>query len=107
MTNYSRGADFERAVKKDMERNGWLVTRAAGSHGLWDLKAVAPAPVVALVQCKRDGKLSIDERRSLRDVAWAFDCIPVLAYKDDGIKYSHIDGDDYFDWHPAMRVGIP
>ena len=103
MTNYSRGATFERDVKKDMERHGWLVTRAAGSHGLWDLKAIAPGPIVALVQCKRDGRLAIDDRRSLRDIASAFDCIPILSYKDDGIKYAHIWGENYVDWHPSIE----
>jgi Holliday junction resolvase len=101
VTRYSSGADFERAVKKDLQAHGWLVTRAAGSHGAWDLKAVAPGPTVALVQCKRDGKMSKDDMSGLRLMALAFNCIPILAYRDDGVCYSELFADRIMDWHPG------
>jgi Holliday junction resolvase len=37
MTNYSRGAHFERVCKKYLEGAGWFVVRAAQSRGLADL----------------------------------------------------------------------
>jgi Holliday junction resolvase len=103
MTQYSRGADFERKVKADLQSNGWFVVRAAGSHGPVDLTAQAPGPIVAWVQCKRDGKMSLVDRRALQLLAVAFDACPILAFKDDdgSLKYSEIYGDSYKDWHPS------
>lgn len=104
MSNKSRGSAFERLVKNDLQKHGWIVTKSGGSFGLWDLKAVAPGPVVALVQCKLDGRMSIDERRALVLVALSFDCIAVLAYKDRGIQYSEMVGDEYEDWSPYREA---
>ncbi len=39
MSNYSRGANFERRVAKWYEEQGMDVTRAAGSHGISDVTA--------------------------------------------------------------------
>ena len=39
MTNYSRGAAFERRIKKDLEKRGYYAIRSAGSHGLIDIAA--------------------------------------------------------------------
>jgi Holliday junction resolvase len=103
MTNYSRGADFERKVKADLQANGWFVIRAAGSHGPVDLTAQAPGPTIAWIQCKRDGKMSLVDRRALQDLAKAFDATPILAYKDDGIRYAHIWGDTYVEWDPGYE----
>lgn len=104
MTNYARGSAFEREVKKDLQRHGWIVTKSAGSKGLWDLKAVAPGPKVCLVQCKRDGRMGIEERRALVLVALSYDCLAVLAYKDNGIQYSELVGDEYEDWTPYREA---
>jgi Holliday junction resolvase len=103
MTQYSRGADFERKVKADLQANGYFVVRAAGSHGPVDLTAQAPGPIVVWVQCKRDGKMSLVDRRALVQLSYAFHATPILAFKDDDgdIKYSELDGDGYLDWHPG------
>ena len=37
MTNYSKGANFERRVKRYLESCGYYVVRSAGSHGVLDL----------------------------------------------------------------------
>jgi Holliday junction resolvase len=105
MTNYSNGANFERAVKKDLQAHGWFVVRAAGSHGPVDLTAQAPGPIVAWVQCKRDGKMSLVDRRALGVLSLTFHAIPVLAFKDDdgSIQYSEIVGDGYSDWNPSCE----
>ena len=39
MSNYSKGANYERAVKKELEKEGYSVIRSAGSHGIFDLVA--------------------------------------------------------------------
>jgi len=53
--NYLSGRRFEYQLKKDLESQGWLVTRASGSHGVYDLIALRESeqgPQVALFQCK-------------------------------------------------------
>lgn len=55
LTNYSRGAAFERKIKKQYEEAGWFVVRAAGSKGPVDLVAVLMQDDyidVLLIQCK-------------------------------------------------------
>jgi Holliday junction resolvase len=103
MTQYSRGYAFELKVWKDLQRNGYFGVRAGGSRGPVDLMVVAPGPEVVFIQCKRDGRLSIEDRRDLYNLATAFDATPILAYRDDDgqIKYSEIEGDAYVDWHPS------
>jgi len=49
--NYRRGYALERNVKKYLESIGYKATRAAGSHGLFDVWALGPDHVL-LVQCK-------------------------------------------------------
>jgi Holliday junction resolvase len=101
MTQYSRGADFERKTKKGLELRGWSVTRAAGSHGMWDLVAVSPGPMVAYVQCKRDAKLSKEDRLNLITHCLAFNCVPILAFKDGkDIKYLELFDGPPMEWHP-------
>jgi Holliday junction resolvase len=105
MTNYSRGYAFELKVWKDLQRNGYFIVRSGGSRGPVDLIAVAPGPEVLFIQCKRDGRLSIEDRRDLYNLGMAFNATPILAYRDDDgqIKYSEIaqQGDAYVDWHPS------
>lgn len=52
MTNYSRGATFERKIKKEYEGDGWYVIRSAGSRGPVDLVAIHWQLGVELIQCK-------------------------------------------------------
>ena len=52
MTNYSKGASFERRVKKELERLGYYVIRSAGSHGYADLVAFQAHRRPMLIQCK-------------------------------------------------------
>jgi Holliday junction resolvase len=100
MTRYAVGADFERKVKLDLANHAWSVTRAAGSHGMWDLVAVAPGPVVAYIQCKRDARISREDRENLITHCLAFNCVPILAYKDQGIKYLELFQGAPMEWHP-------
>lgn len=53
--NYQRGRRFEWEVKKDLESQGWIVVRTAGSHGLWDIIAfrdIGGEIRARLIQCK-------------------------------------------------------
>jgi Holliday junction resolvase len=100
MTNYSRGYAFELKAWKDLQRHGYFIVRAGGSRGPVDLMAVAPGPQVLFIQCKRDGRLSIEDRRDLYNLGMAFNATPILAYSDKGVQYSEIEGDAYVDWHP-------
>ena len=49
MARYHTGARAEYKLKHELEKKGWHVIRAAGSHGKWDLIAVR----------KRKGRLDI------------------------------------------------
>jgi Holliday junction resolvase len=49
------GARFERRVRDQLIEDGYRVTRAAGSRGLYDLDAEKPGQRL-LVQCKRTGR---------------------------------------------------
>lgn len=40
MSNYRKGAKYERRAKQELEADGWIVTRSAGSKGVADLVAV-------------------------------------------------------------------
>lgn len=52
--NYNRGRRFEWELKRDLEADGFLVTRASGSHGVFDLIALreASSTDIWLIQCK-------------------------------------------------------
>jgi len=57
---YIRGRRFEYQLKKDLEKQGWLVFRTAGSHGIYDLIALIDNykgdVLVRLIQCKTTDK---------------------------------------------------
>jgi Holliday junction resolvase len=64
-----QGADFERAVKKHLERNGYFVVRSAGSKGPVDLVALK-AREILLIQAKAtDGYVQPADRAELRGLA--------------------------------------
>ena len=101
MTRYDNGAALERRVRADLQKHGWFVVRSAGSRGEVDLLAIGPDITDrAMIQCKRDGRMSIEDRRGLEALGDAFSALPILAYLDDGIQYSRIEGDGYKDWAP-------
>lgn len=54
-SNYNRGRRFEWELKRELEDDGFLVTRASGSHGVFDLIALKEhhgEPETWLIQCK-------------------------------------------------------
>ena len=84
MSNYDRGANFERRCQKRLEKEGWFVIRSAGSHSLIDLAAFKAGEVI-LVQCKTDGVLSVAERQQLVELGRETGC-PVFLRKRQGRK---------------------
>jgi hypothetical protein len=83
MTNYARGANFERQVKADLEGKGYLVIRAAGSHGIMDLVAFkarwTDEGAIWFIQAKLNGKLSPAERRELFESAFSRNAWAVIV----------------------------
>jgi hypothetical protein len=78
-SGYRNGADLERAVKHDLEGNGYaLVIKSGGSKGKVDVIALKLGETV-LVQCKLSGEIRPPERAALRSLALALGAIPVLA----------------------------
>lgn len=80
-TNYARGAEFERRVKRHLETNGYTVLRSAGSKSPIDLIALKPGAIV-LIQCKPTPRLSPADRESITRIATHVGATPVLASKD-------------------------
>lgn len=91
MTNYSRGANFERTVKADLEGQGYFVVRSAGSHGAVDLLALRLDDQLA-VQCKINGKMTPNDRKKLLAVANVCRLKPVKAWrpKRGKIQYDQV-----------------
>lgn len=83
MTNYQRGADFERRVAVDLTAAGYAVFRSAGSRGIADLLAIKPG-LILLIQCKRSGEIDLGEWNKLIELAERLDptrrtILPLLA----------------------------
>lgn len=98
-TQYQRGADFERKVRDELmhDMDAAYVVRSAGSRGIVDLVAFFPllrlVPEVWLVQCKRDGKLSAEDRELLLSLAAETGCRAVLAKipTDGGVEFEVLE----------------
>ena len=90
VTNYKRGADFERRAKEFLERIGYAVVRSAGSHSPADLVAMRHGELVC-VQCKRDGKLPPKEWNEFWEFCERAGALPVLAQPGPqcrGVRYN-------------------
>lgn len=81
-TPYQRGYQFELRVRKHLEDKGWFVIRAAGSRSAVDLVALRQGQVL-LVQCRRDGRLSRDQRQGLRALARRHSCLDQVASREE------------------------
>jgi len=81
---YLKGRNFENYVKRKLESKGFLVIRAAGSKGVFDLVAFPPERrnnVVLGIQCKAHGKMSNEKKQEMIRVADKYNLLPVLATK--------------------------
>lgn len=78
MSGATRGIYLERRAAEILSGHGWFTIRAAGSHGVADVVAIAPA-VVVFVQCKTDGQMGGTEWNRLWEVSGTCGAIPVLC----------------------------
>lgn len=75
MTQYRRGADFERQLKRYLEGLGYFVIRSAGSKGPVDLVAfdtLYPAErgdKPFFIQCKLSGRISEKNMQYFTEIA--------------------------------------
>ena len=92
-TNYRRGADFERACQKDLERQGFDTVRSAGSHRPADIWADM-GDSRRKIQCKLDGRISSIEREALIMLAERTNSEAWLAFRPGkrGIEYTLLAG---------------
>lgn len=80
MTQYRRGADFERLVRADLVVKELDVIRSAGSKTKVDLVAIG-AGCVFLIQCKLTGVIDKAEWDALVEIAKRGSAKPLLAMK--------------------------
>lgn len=84
MNTNAKGARLERRARGELEERGYLVTRAAGSLGLWDLFALHENGAVLCVQVKCNRGPRAPERRKLVAFARRYDRVTceVWVYRD-------------------------
>jgi len=64
--SYIKGRHYEYLMKKKLEKEGYKVIRAAGSHGEWDLVAIHPIlREIKLLQIKYKKKHLSKEKLSI------------------------------------------
>jgi Holliday junction resolvase len=85
VSNASRGADFERRIRKILEAEGYHVARSAASLGPYDLDASKPGQRL-LVQAKCTGrgldgipKIDPEDWNALYDLAIHLGAVPVAV----------------------------
>lgn len=104
MSKYSRGADFERAVVKHLEKEGYLAFRCAGSKGNSKVDVIAIPPISIpfsalwqaqvdenhlrglLIQCKISGAISKFEQKQLSEAAEKYGFCAIIAKKAEDKK---------------------
>ena len=87
MSAARRGADFERRVRRHLERDGWFVIRSAGSRGPLDLVALRrdghAGCEVRLIQCKvRQTHFTLNDWSLLEEAALDAGATAWLACRD-------------------------
>lgn len=94
-TNKARGTAFERKVAEKLTTDGYLIIRAAGSHGAADLVAVKTGQVL-FVQVKLGGAgaCSPAEWNEFFRLATSVGALPILAYRPgrQGVAYWLVTG---------------
>jgi len=83
VTKYSRGANFERRVIKELSQEGWFCFRSAGSHKPADVIAFKGGEVM-LVQCQITPYFSISKRFQLAQLAGDNGFQAKLAWREKG-----------------------
>lgn len=87
--NYLKGANFERKIKDEYEKQGYLVIRSAGSHSIADLIAIPSKNTInwkpILIQCKVTSQKTshrlLKEMLPLRKTSIEYGCRAILVIK--------------------------
>jgi Holliday junction resolvase len=72
MNSKAKGARSELKVRDQLLEDGWYVTKAGGSLGLWDLIAIHPGGTTRLIQVKTNRRPRPAERVKLLDFSSRF-----------------------------------
>lgn len=72
MNSKAKGARSELKVRDQLLVDGWYVTKAGGSLGLWDLIALHPSGTTRLVQVKTNRRPRTPEYLKLMEFASKF-----------------------------------
>ena len=78
------GTKLETSARQMLERRGYVVMRAPGSHGVIDLLAVRKNTTGLMIQAKKDGKLGPGEWNELVELAEKGGCWPCLVRRPEG-----------------------
>lgn len=81
MSQYSRGANFERRIMGDYKKRGWDVFRSAGSHGAADVLVARYGEVIA-IQAQIDGYFAPAKRMALLELIDRHKWQGVLAWRE-------------------------
>lgn len=82
-SSYALGRSFEYSVRNLLRKHGYFVVRSAQSKGEADLVALALGSTL-LVQCKRGGSISKEERTTLYRLAQRLGAEAIIADRRTG-----------------------
>jgi Holliday junction resolvase len=90
-----KGEDLARAVKAQLEQDGYFAVKSSASRTPADVVAIKRGEVL-LVQCKTDGRIGPKERLDLIGLAIRTGGIPLLAWwhkegrKARQVRFAHV-----------------
>ena len=84
LSNYTKGANFERLVKKQLETDGCFVVKSGGSRGKVDLLAINKLGEKLFIQCKLHGIISNSEKDALLQLALEYSARAFVVEKLQG-----------------------
>lgn len=82
---YGRGRALEYAMKDKLEKQGYFVVRAAGSHGVADLVAIKYYKLgaeILFISCKIPMYAPPAERKALLDAAARYGAVAMITKKN-------------------------
>ena len=86
MSQYSKGANFERRVIKHLRSEGFRAHRTAGSHTPIDVMAGIDGRSYG-IQCQLDDYFLPAKIEALKDEAKEYGAVPMLCWRDE---HNHI-----------------
>ena len=79
--NYRKGYVFELECLKDLRKQGWIVSRSAGSHSVYDLIAVKEG-LIRGIQCKLGKYLKLEEKVKMKLNWCKHKILPIVATRE-------------------------